>query len=555
MTFLLVFFTSLVTTLFLTPFFISFLKKTKIVDSPGGRKIHKDVIPRMGGLIIFLVVLTMINAFVDDFDSVKLFIISVTILVFAGIVDDVINLNRFVKFLIQNISAVILVYYLQPLYSSVSLFGITFSSPYDYLILLLFIIGTVNSINFLDGLDGLASGFALLVFSVLLVLAIRKNDVFIILLTVSLLGSLLGFLRFNAFPASIFLGDTGALVLGFFLIFISCLTSINYHESVLDLTFPLILLAVPILDTVKVFFLRIIQKTDPFLADRKHQHHILQKSIVSHEITVFVILIFSLIFILLSLFYLKNFRTQSTAIFIMFGALLIAIQPLLLRFKVNVVMDKVLGGLKNLQVENIFFIIKIFLITSGILLGIISVVSFSFATSLNSQEIIFLTIATFVLFIISMFQPKEIDSVNHLGVFINFSIFFIVSKLSLPFIDAPNLKFNLLEVIHNGSFYLLGLFISLTMILRWKAFMGKRTLYSGIDLTLIAFMMLTFIINKILEFDYNYYLSTSLLEAFVFYTWYKIVVDMKKDFEKSLTIVSFLFPVILLLTLLLNKYI
>ncbi|MEE9431435.1 MAG: hypothetical protein V3V16_10365, partial [Melioribacteraceae bacterium] len=206
MTFLLVFFTSLVTTLFLTPFFISFLKKTKIVDSPGGRKIHKDVIPRMGGLIIFLVVLTMINAFVDDFDSVKLFIISVTILVFAGIVDDVINLNRFVKFLIQNISAVILVYYLQPLYSSVSLFGITFSSPYDYLILLLFIIGTVNSINFLDGLDGLASGFALLVFSVLLVLAIRKNDVFIILLTVSLLGSLLGFLRFNAFPASIFLG-------------------------------------------------------------------------------------------------------------------------------------------------------------------------------------------------------------------------------------------------------------------------------------------------------------------------------------------------------------
>jgi len=555
MTFLLVFFTSLVTTLFLTPFFIAFLKKTKIVDLPGGRKIHKDVIPRMGGLIIFLVVLTMINAFVDDFNSIKLVIISATILVFAGIIDDVISLNRFVKFVIQNISAVILVYYLQPLYTSVSLFGITFSNPYDYLILLLFVIGTVNSINFLDGLDGLASGFALLVFSVLLALAIRKNDTFLILLTISLLGSLLGFLRFNAFPASVFLGDTGALILGFFLIFISFLTSIDYHESVLDLTFPLILLAVPILDTVKVFFLRIIQKTDPFTADRKHQHHILQKSIVSHEITVFVLLIFSLFFILLAMFYLKDFRTETTIIFFVFGAMLIGIQPLLLRFKVTDVMEKLLHGLKELHVENIFLIIKAFMFVSAILLVIISVASFSFTTSLNLSETIFLAIATFMLFGLSLFQSKKIESINHLGVFINFSIFFIVSKLSLPFISTSNLNINVLDLIHNVSFYLLVLLISLTMILRWKAFLGKRILFSGIDLTLIVLMMLTFIINKILEFDYNYYLSVSLLEAFIFYVWYKIVVDIKKNYANRLIFISFILPMVLLITLLIKKVI
>jgi len=555
MTFLLVFFTSFVTTLFLTPFFISFLKKTKIVDLPGGRKTHKDVIPRMGGLIIFLVVLTMLNAFVDDFDSVKLLIVSVTILVFAGIIDDVISLNRFVKFVIQNTSAVILVYYLQPLYSSVTLFGITFVTPYDYLMLLLFIIGTVNSINFLDGLDGLASGFALLVFSVLLALAIRKNDVFIILLTVSLLGSLLGFLRFNAFPASVFLGDTGALVLGFFLIFISFLTSINYHNSVLDLTFPLILLAVPILDTVKVFFLRIIQKTDPFTADTKHQHHILQKSIVSHEITVFVILIFSLIFILLSMFYLKDFRSESTIVFFVFGSILIGIQPLLLRFKVTDIMDKPLSRFQEIPVENIFTIMKAFMFVSAILLIVISVVSFSFTTSLSLQETIFLAVATLVLFALTLFQSKNIESINHLGVFINFSIFFTVSKLSLPFINTPDLRFDLLEVIHNASFYLLGLLISLTMILRWKAFMGKRILFSGIDLTLIVFMMLTFIVNKILEFDYNYYLSISLLEAFMFYVWYKIVVDIKKKYVNRLIFISFTLPMLLLLTLLIKKII
>ena len=145
MTYLLVFFTSLITTIFLTPFLINFLNRTKIVDKPGGRKIHTEVIPRMGGLIIFFVVIIMLNAFVEDFNSIKLIVISVTILVFSGIIDDVIGLDNFVKFVVQNISAIILVYYLEQHYTYVKIFGYILSSPFDYLILLLFIIGTIRT--------------------------------------------------------------------------------------------------------------------------------------------------------------------------------------------------------------------------------------------------------------------------------------------------------------------------------------------------------------------------------------------------------------------------
>ncbi len=554
MTFLLVFFTSLVITLFLTPFFISFLKRTKIVDLPGGRKIHTSVIPRMGGLVIYLVVLTMINAFVQDFESVKLIIISATILVFIGIVDDVINLNRFIKFVVQNISAIFLVYYLQPLYHSVVIFGITLHNPYDYLFILVLIIGTVNSINFLDGLDGLASGYSLLIFIVLLALAIRKNDTFIILLTVSLLGSILGFLKFNAFPARVFLGDTGALVLGFFLIFISLLTSINYHESNLDLTFPLILLGVPLLDTAKVFVLRILQKKDPFSPDTKHQHHILQKSIDNYEVTVFVIQLFALVFIVLALFYLKDYRIETTILFFLFGAILIGMQPFLLKFRIADFFDRFLKSFRKNKMENVFIFIKSLIIASAILMTVITIASFSIRTSLSNQELVFLIVAITILFLISYFQSKKIDSIGDISVFINFTIYSIVTKLSLPLLNIPNKNFNILEIIHNTSFYILAFLISVTLILRWKAFSGKRMLFTGIDLTIIVFMLLSFIVNKVLEFDYNYYLSTSLLEAFIFYIWFKIIIDIKKEYTAFLTLGSFLLSISLLITLLIFKY-
>lgn len=542
MTYLLIFFTSLITTIFITPYFISFLKKSKIVDYPGGRKIHSGVMPRMGGLVIFLIVIIMLNAFVEDFSSIKLLIISATILIFSGIVDDVIGLNNFIKFVIQNVSAVLLIFYLEQYYTGVTLFGIDLTSPWNYLALLLLIVGAINSINFLDGLDGLASGFALLIFSVLLVLAIRKNDVFLILLSVTLLGSTLGFLRFNAFPASIFLGDTGSLMLGFFLIMLTSMTSINYHESVLDLTFPLIILGVPLVDTVKVFILRIIRRRDPFSGDTSHQHHMLKKSIVSYEATIFIIEIFSLFYIFIGLLYLIDYRIEAIILFFFFSILLVSLHPLLSRTNVAEVLNRILVRLHDIPIKNLRLLIKSSLIISSVFLIVVALLSISTTTSLELKELLLLLLLIFGLFVISVIRFRKFGTCSEMNVLFNMTIFFIISKLSLTSIISDELTYLIITRIHEWAFYILTFIISVTLILRWKSLMTHKMFITGTDLTIIVFMLLTFIVNNIFHFDLNYYLSVSLLEAFIIYLWYKLVVDFNQNFERKLSIVSFILP-------------
>ncbi|MBK8944907.1 MAG: undecaprenyl/decaprenyl-phosphate alpha-N-acetylglucosaminyl 1-phosphate transferase [Ignavibacteriae bacterium] len=553
MTYLLVFFTSLITTIFLTPFLIDFLRKTKIVDVPGGRKIHTEVIPRMGGLIIFFMVLIMLNAFVDDFESIKLILISATILVFSGIVDDVMGLENFIKFIIQNISGVILIFYLEKHYTQVSLFGIFIPQPFDYLVLLVFIIGTINSINFLDGLDGLASGFSLLIFAVLLILAIRKEDVLLMLMLVSLLGSTLGFLRFNAFPASIFLGDTGSLVLGFFLILLSSLTSIIYHNSVLDLTFVSILLAVPLIDTVKVFLIRIKNRKDPFSGDTSHQHHIIKSTIVSHEATVFLIEIFSLGFIFISLIYLKDYRLEATFLFFLASVLLLFFPTILRKFDIAEKINSFLVNAREFPIKNLRKLIKVLLLLSGILMLLISIFSFSISTTLTQRELIFLLLMTIILLVIALFQSKKSSSIGEINVFINFAIFFIISKLSLPIVFGDQVTTQVIRSVNNATFYSLTVLLAFIILFRWKVLMTRKLFFTGIDLTMIVFMLLTFLVNNILRFDLNYFLSVSLLESFIFYIWYKLVVDLNKNYTLALTLISFLLPIGFLVTLLLNS--
>ncbi|GBD91223.1 putative undecaprenyl-phosphate N-acetylglucosaminyl 1-phosphate transferase [bacterium BMS3Abin04] len=553
MTYLLVFVASFITTIFLTPYFISILKKASIVDVPGGRKLHSQTIPRMGGLVIFLVVLTILNAFVQDFDTIKLLLVSSTILVLVGIIDDVIGLDSFVKFVFQNIAAVVLIIYLENKFTAVELLGITLVEPLNYLFLLLFIVGTINSINLLDGLDGLASGFALLIFSIILALAIHKNDTFIILITTSLIGSLVGFLRFNAFPASIFLGDTGAYILGFFFVLTTSLTSIDYNNKVLDLTFPIILLGLPLIDTVKVFVVRIINKHNPFEADTSHQHYILYKNNIKHEVTVFLIEIFTLIFILLAIFYLQGLKVPSLILFFLFTILLLMIEPFLKTINVSAKVIGILNRLKEMRIKHLKGTLKLLILLSSLLVVAISVLSFSFKSSLNMQELIFLVITMGLLLFLAFLQFQKTKQIAHLYIFLNFVIFFIVSKLSLPSLLVTSMKFSDVISIHDISFYFLVVLIVISLLYRWNYFRGKKILFTGIDLTMIVFILLTFIINKILQFDFNYYLSISLLEAFIFFIWFKVVSDLNRKYELYLAFYSFILPIALLLTLLILR--
>jgi hypothetical protein len=203
----------------------------------------------------------------------------------------------------------------------------------------------------------------------------------------------------------------------------------------------------------------------------------------------------------------------------------------------------------DLPIRNIFRIINIFLILAAVLIVVLSILSFSFKTSLNIDELYFLFLMVIGLMAVAVFQKNKLGVIGNINVFLNFSIFFIISKLSLPSVFGENISLILINKTHEYTFYALTGLIALTLVFRWKALMSNKMFFSSTDLSLIIFMLLTFLVNSILKFDLNYYLSISVLEAFIFYIWFKLVVDVKKEFEFILTIASFALPLSMLLTL------
>jgi len=205
MIYLIVFFTSLVLTLFFTPALIDFITRIKVVDLPGERRVNKSAIPRMGGLIIYVVVLILVISFYGNLNSVRFFILASGLIALLGIVDDMVGVKWNHKFIIQFLMSFFLIYFLAGNFDVVNFFGIELVFPLNYLLMILLIVGVINSINMLDGLDGLVSGFSLLVLFVTFLVGYNTGNSLLLILSASLMGALIGFLKFNAFPAKIFL--------------------------------------------------------------------------------------------------------------------------------------------------------------------------------------------------------------------------------------------------------------------------------------------------------------------------------------------------------------
>ena len=297
MQYLIILFATLVGTIFIAPYFIELFNKIKIVDLPDGmRKLHSTPVPRMGGLLIFLVFIASLFIFYGDINSVKFYLFGIIIIFTLGAYDDLLGTNWSIKFLYQIVAASLLLLFLLPKFSSLHLFTFDFPIIPASIILIVFIVGTINSFNLLDGLDGLVSGISLLVFTLLFFVSLNFMDTFLLIVLSSVIGCLIGFLKYNGYPARIFLGDSGSFLLGYLVVSSVLILSINKHTSVLDLTFPVILLAVPIADTLKVMMERIFTGKHPFVADRTHIHHIVFSKNITHKTTVFIITIYSLVF-------------------------------------------------------------------------------------------------------------------------------------------------------------------------------------------------------------------------------------------------------------------
>jgi len=288
---------------FITAFVISFLTvpvlikyslKRNLVDLPGLRKIHTKVTPSMGGIAIFLGF--SVSAFVwIDFEywhEIRLIAVALFVIFFVGLRDDLVPLSPSIKLLGQLLVAFMIVLTTDlRIHTMEGMLGIhELPTTVSYLVTVFIIIIITNSFNLIDGIDGLASSIAsisLFAFSVWFYLAGHQV---LALLGISLLGGLIAFLIFNWDPAKVFMGDTGALLIGmmlavqalFFIQINQSLPKDNPYHFVGGAASAICFLLVPLMDTLRIIVIRIASGRSPFTPDKNHIHHNLIRLGLSH---------------------------------------------------------------------------------------------------------------------------------------------------------------------------------------------------------------------------------------------------------------------------------
>ncbi len=243
------------------------------IDIPtDARRMHKKPIPRIGGLAIFAGFLVATLVFCEPSSQLFAIWIGGGILIILGILDDIFRLPALIKLVVQLCVAGIAVSF-GILIEHITLFGAHIEFGYFSIpITMLWIVGLSNAINLIDGLDGLSCGIsAITSFSIFMVMLIT-GDYTAALITAILTGSCLGFLPYNKNPAKIFMGDTGALFLGYTLSIISVQGLFKLH-TMLSFLVPLSIFALPIFDTLIAIIRRVLHGQSPFHPDRGHFHH------------------------------------------------------------------------------------------------------------------------------------------------------------------------------------------------------------------------------------------------------------------------------------------
>ncbi|MFZ3578282.1 glycosyltransferase family 4 protein [Virgibacillus sp. DJP39] len=270
-----------------------FVKKLAItigaVDQPNDRKVHKKIMPRLGGLAIIGSFLFGFMLFLPTTIEAWPILVGGLIITVTGIIDDLKELSAKTKLAGQLLAAGVTVAggvqieFITLPYGQIIEFGY-FAVP----LTILWIVGVTNAINLIDGLDGLAAGVSSIALLTISGMAVVMGSPLIALLGFILLGSTLGFLLYNFYPAKIFMGDTGALFLGYMISVLSVMGSFK-NVALFSLIVPIIILGIPLLDTLFAIIRRVIQKKPLSSPDKLHLHHCLINLGFSHRQTVMLI--------------------------------------------------------------------------------------------------------------------------------------------------------------------------------------------------------------------------------------------------------------------------
>ncbi len=304
----------------ITPLIKKVAYHVNALDIPNERKVHKVPIPRLGGLGIFMGFLVGYMIFGEHTALMNSILIGSFILIITGMIDDINPLKPLPKFLGQFISALVVCFYGGMLIKDIDAFGIYINFGFfAYPLTIFFILGCINCMNFVDGLDGLASGISSIFFLTIGIVAACKCQLDLaFILTFIMLGCCLGFLLYNFHPASIFMGDSGSMFLGFIMSIITMLGYKNVMTS--SMIIPLLLLSVPILDTIFAILRRKLKGESISKPDKSHIHHQFLRRGFSQIGTVITIYIITGLFATASLIYVL---VNNILGYIIYGILLI----------------------------------------------------------------------------------------------------------------------------------------------------------------------------------------------------------------------------------------
>jgi UDP-GlcNAc:undecaprenyl-phosphate GlcNAc-1-phosphate transferase len=288
---------SMIVSIASTPIVKMIAIKYGFVDKPDNRKVHTSLMPRLGGLAIVIGATAGLLYLTPKYMFLIPIMIGGLVVLLIGILDDKYSLSPKVKLLGQLVAACIVVF---------SGLDIEFISLpfvegkiqlglFGYVLAIIWIIGVTNAINLIDGLDGLAGGVSAIAMTSILAMAVINGNTLVIILTVILIGSTLGFLIFNFHPAKIFMGDTGALFLGYSIAVIS-ISGLYKSVTLFSLIVPIIILGIPIFDTLFAIIRRLLNKQKISSPDKSHLHHCLLSMGFSHRTTVIIIYCMGIMF-------------------------------------------------------------------------------------------------------------------------------------------------------------------------------------------------------------------------------------------------------------------
>lgn len=315
------------------------------LDYPNKRKVHKKPMPLLGGLMMFFGFLFGYMFFAPQTTQMLSILIASFVLIITGIIDDVKPLKAKEAIVGQLIAACIVVFYGKILLNDITAFGFYFEFGWlAYPLTILFIVAVMNCINLIDGLDGLAAGISGIFFATIGVIAFIMHNIGSLEITLAfiMLGATLGFLIFNFNPSKIFMGEAGSLFLGF-MIAVICLVGFK-AVTLTSLVVPVLILAIPILDTLFAIIRRLINHKPIYVADKQHLHHQLLNKKFSQKTTVLIIYAVNILFSLASIFYVVRDQKKGIVIYVILMFLIIW-----LVLRTDILTDKARINIKDLK--------------------------------------------------------------------------------------------------------------------------------------------------------------------------------------------------------------